>query len=87
MKTERVFFEMKEAIKNELVKMFGEEFYDDIGQLKTADDEAQYIIDNIAYGHIEQDGEKLDGESVQYFVKNWTDGYLTIDEYNAIDED
>lgn len=67
--------QLVQQIQKWLAKNYGKSFYDDIGQHKTASEEAEYIAENIDIEDVQLNG-------LDYILESWTDGYLSDEEYD-----
>ena len=70
--------EVASTAKKYFEEKLGKEFYDDIGQLKTATEEANYFAENY---------EEEEKDDLFFHLKNWICNYLTVSEFNDIKED
>lgn len=66
--------QLTQQIEKWLCENYGSSFYDDIGQKKTAKQEAEYIAENIDIEDVQVNG-------LSYVIENLTDGYLSEKEY------
>ena len=71
-----------------LEKEFGKEFYNDIGSLVTAKDDAELWVNEALADNIMAEYEiNSSDEFVKIMGKNYTDGYCSIEVYNEIIEE
>lgn len=70
------FEEVASTAKQYFEEKLGKEFYDDIGQLKTATEEANYFAENY---------EEEDSEDLIFHLGNWICNYLTVSDYENIE--